>query len=70
MGKVFLFLYIHLPPMLEHSIMAGTTMTTHTYPKRKRADISYHESSSDESEGDNEYQTSNEKFSMTARKVR
>ena len=40
--------------------MAPTTLTTRTYPKRKRADISYHEASSDEDEADEEYTASNQ----------
>lgn len=40
--------------------MATTPVTTRAYPKRKRAEISYHESSSGEGEEDDEYGTSDE----------
>lgn len=50
--------------------MAATTVITRAYPKRKRAEISYYESSSDESEVDDEYGASDENLSATTRKVR
>ena len=46
--------------------MANTTVTGR-YPKRKKAEISYHESSSDEGEVDDEYGVSE---ATTTRKVR
>lgn len=49
--------------------MAPTTPITRTYPKRKRADISYLESSSDEDEVDEECVASNHNQS-TAKKLR
>ena len=50
--------------------MASTAVTTRAYPKRKRAEISYHESSSDESEVDDGYRTSDEKLPTMTKKVR
>lgn len=51
--------------------MATTPVTTRAYPKRKRAEISYHESSSGEGEEDDEYGTSDEVLvTTTTRKVR
>ena len=50
--------------------MAPTTPITRTYPKRKRADISYRESISDEDEVDQEYATSNQSQSTLPAKVR
>lgn len=57
--------------------MASTAATPRIYPKRKRADISYHESSSEESEVssseesevDDGYDTQDEKLTATTRKV-
>ena len=37
--------------------MAPTTLTSRTYPKRKRVEISYHESSSEEDEAGEETQS-------------
>lgn len=50
--------------------MARTAATTvpRAYPKRKRAEISYHESSSDESEVDDENDTSDEELTAAKRK--
>lgn len=48
--------------------MATSTVTTRSYPKRKRAEISYHESSSDEGEVDEEYGASDEEITSTTRK--
>lgn len=50
--------------------MASMAVTPRIYPKRKRANISYHESSSEESEVDDEYNTQDEKATATTRKVR
>lgn len=51
--------------------MATTAaLTTRAYPKRKRVEVSYKESSSDESEVDDEYGASNEALAAPARKVR
>lgn len=50
--------------------MASTAETTRAYPKRKRADISYYESSSDESGADDGYRTSDEELPATTKKVR
>ena len=50
--------------------MAPSTLTTRTYPKRKRAEISYHETSSDEDEVDEEYAASNQHLSTATAKVR
>ena len=49
--------------------MASTTVTTRSLPKRKRAAINYHESSTDESDLDDEYATSEEESAARARKV-
>lgn len=48
----------------------NAAVNTGAYPKRKRAETSYKESSSDESEGDDEYGASNKKLKTTASKVR
>ncbi|KAF6225363.1 hypothetical protein HO173_012801 [Letharia columbiana] len=48
--------------------MATTAVTTRAYPKRKRAEISYHESSSDEVEVDDEYGASDGKLTARSRK--
>lgn len=50
--------------------MAPSTLTTRTYPKRKRAEISYHETSSDEDEVDEEYGASDQNKSTPTAKVR
>ena len=50
--------------------MAPSTLTTRTYPKRKRAEISYHETSSDEDEAGEEYAASNQNQSTATAKVR
>ena len=52
--------------------MASTKVTVRTYPKRKRAEISYRESSSDESgvEDEYDYDTLDDKPTTTTRKVR
>ena len=49
--------------------MPSTATTTRNYPKRKRAVISYHESSSGESGIDDGYDTSDDKSPVTTRKV-
>lgn len=49
--------------------MASTAATPRIYPKRKRADISYHESGSEESEVDDRYEARDEKRTATTRKV-
>ena len=51
--------------------MAIAAVTTRAYPKRKRAEISYHESSSDEDQVDDECSASDEEIlAETAKKVR
>lgn len=51
--------------------MATTAaVTTRGYPKRKRAEISYKEGSSDESEVDDEYGVSDKVLKTRAKKVR
>ena len=49
--------------------MAKTNVTARTYPKRKRAEISYRESSSDESGVDDEYDTMDDEITTTPNKV-
>lgn len=49
--------------------MASTAAIPRIYPKRKRANISYHESSSEESEVDDGYDTQADKRKVTTRKV-
>ena len=49
--------------------MAPSTLISRTYPKRKRAEISYHESSSDEDEAGEEYTVSNQSLSTGTAKV-
>ena len=66
----FLFYTYLLLLFFDQSTMATTAVTTRAYPKRKRAEISYHESSSDEVEVDDEYGASDEKLTARSRKVR
>lgn len=49
--------------------MATIAVATRAHPKRKRAEISYHESSSDEGEGDDEYGVPGGKSAAKRRKV-
>lgn len=56
---------------MDKSSMATTqAVTTPAYPKRKRKEISYKESSSDESEVDDEYDESDGVFGTRGKKVR
>lgn len=55
--------------LVNKSIMASTAATPRIYPKRKRADISYHESGSEETEVDDRYDTRDAKRTATTRKV-
>ena len=50
--------------------MASAAVTTRGYPKRKRAEVSYCEISSDEGEVDNESASSDAELTTKARKVR
>ena len=59
------FFLTHFLLLNDKPNMATPTVKVR-YPKRKRAEISYHESSSDEGEADDEYGVSEE---TTTRKV-
>ena len=50
-------------------IMGSTTVIARSYPKRKRAEVTYREISSDEGEVDNESDSSDEQVTASARKV-